>query len=137
MNSHEAAGYNVQGKKLHTYIYISFLISCHKFPYMLSCFFFLVHTILFSSNIPFENSYICKGILENFPHASESVCNAGDLNSILGLVRFPWRREWQPTLVLLLGEFHGQRTLAVFSPWGRKESDTTEELTLTFLENLV
>lgn len=55
-------------------------------------FFFLVHMILFSSNIPFENSYICKGIMENFPGASdgrEFVCNAGDLNSILGLIRFP------------------------------------------------
>ena len=48
--------------------------------------------ILFSSNTPFENSYICKGIMKNFPGASdgrEFVCNAGDLNSILGLVRFP------------------------------------------------
>ena len=42
----------------------------------------------------------------------------------------PWRREWQPTLVFLLGEFHGQRSLAGYSPWGHKESDTTEELTL-------
>ena len=67
----------------------------------------------------------------------ESACNAGDLGLIPGLVRFPWRREWQPTLVLLLGEFRGQRTFEVFSPWCRKESDTIEELnTLTFLENL-
>ena len=26
------------------------------------------------------------------------------------------------------GEFHGQRNLAGYSPWGRKESDTTELL---------
>ena len=26
--------------------------------------------------------------------------------------RIPWRRNWQPTLVLLLGESHGQRSLA-------------------------
>ena len=31
----------------------------------------------------------------------------------------PWRREWLPTLVLLPGEFHGQRRLAGYSPWGR------------------
>ena len=37
-----------------------------------------------------------------------------------------WRREWQPTPVFLPGEFYGQRSLAGFSPWGRKESDTTE-----------
>ena len=36
-----------------------------------------------------------------------------------------WRRQWQPTLVFLLGEFHGQRSLAGYSPWGRKESDMT------------
>ena len=40
-----------------------------------------------------------------------------------------WRREWQPTPVLLPGESHGQRRLAGYSPWGLKESDTTEQLT--------
>ena len=38
----------------------------------------------------------------------------------------PWRRAWQPTPVFLLGKFHGQRNLAGYSPWGHKESDTTE-----------
>ena len=32
----------------------------------------------------------------------------------------PWRRKWQPTLVFLPGESHGQRSLAVYSPWGHK-----------------
>ena len=40
--------------------------------------------------------------------------------------KFPWRREWQPTLVFLLGEFHGQRSLAGYSPWGHKELDMIE-----------
>ena len=31
-----------------------------------------------------------------------------------------WRREWQPTQVFLPGEFHGQRSLAGYSPWGRR-----------------
>ena len=39
-----------------------------------------------------------------------------------------WRREWQPTLVFLPGEFHGQRSLAGCSP---QESDMTEEPTHT------
>ena len=39
----------------------------------------------------------------------------------------PWRRKWQPTPVLLPGEFHG-RSLVGYSPWGNKESDTTERL---------
>ena len=29
---------------------------------------------------------------------------------------------------ILSGEFHGQRSLAGYSPWGHKESDTTEGL---------
>ena len=39
-----------------------------------------------------------------------------------------WRRIWQPTPVLLPGESHGRRSLLGYSPWGRKESDTTEQL---------
>ena len=45
--------------------------------------------------------------------------------------KIPWRWEWQPTPVFLPGEFHGQRSLAGYSPWGHKESDTTEGLTHT------
>ena len=40
----------------------------------------------------------------------------------------PWRREWQPTPVFLPGESQGQRRLVGYSPWGHKESDTTEQL---------
>ena len=32
--------------------------------------------------------------------------------------KIPWRMEWQPTPVFLPGEFHGQRSLAGYSPWG-------------------
>ena len=38
----------------------------------------------------------------------------------------PWRRKWQPTPVFLPGESHGQKNLVGYSPWGQKESDTTE-----------
>ena len=34
-----------------------------------------------------------------------------------------WRRQWQPTPVLLPGKSHGRRSLVGRSPWGRKESD--------------
>ena len=40
--------------------------------------------------------------------------------------KIPWRRAWQPTPVFLSGESHGQRCRAGYSPWGRKELDTTE-----------
>ena len=40
----------------------------------------------------------------------------------------PLRRKWQPTPILLPGKFHGQRSLAGYSPWGHKELDTAERL---------
>ena len=44
---------------------------------------------------------------------------------------FIWRRKWQPTLVFLPGESHGQRSLVSYSLWGPNELDTTERLILT------
>ena len=43
-----------------------------------------------------------------------------------------WKRKWQPTPVFLPGESHGQRSLVGCSPWGHRESDTTERLTHTY-----
>ncbi|KAB0377440.1 hypothetical protein FD755_011884 [Muntiacus reevesi] len=40
-------------------------------------------------------------------------------------------RGWQPTPVFLPGEFHGQRSLVGYSPWGCKELDMSEQLTLS------
>ena len=45
--------------------------------------------------------------------------------------KIPCRKEWQPTPVFLPGEFHGQRSLVGYNQWGRKESDTTEQLSLS------
>ena len=42
------------------------------------------------------------------------------------------RRQWHPTPVLLHGKSHGQRSLVGCSPWGHKESDTTERLHFHF-----
>ena len=49
----------------------------------------------------------------------------------LSVRKIPWRRKWQPIPLFLPGEIHGQRTLPGYSPWGRKELDTTERLTLS------
>ena len=43
--------------------------------------------------------------------------------------KIPWRRARQPTPAFLPGKSHRQRSLAGCSPWGHKESDTTERLT--------
>ena len=65
-----------------------------------------------------------------FPGGSdskESACNAGNP----GLGRFPWRKEWQPTLVFLPAKSHGQRSLVGYSPKDHKDSDMTERLLLS------
>ena len=64
----------------------------------------------------------------SFPGCSdskESACSVADPGSIPGLGRSPERKE-QSTPAFLPGEFHGQRSLAGYSPGGRKASDTTE-----------
>ena len=42
--------------------------------------------------------------------------------------KIPWRRKWQPAPVFLPEEFHGQRNLVGYSPWGLRESDMPEKL---------
>ena len=58
-------------------------------------------------------------------------CNRPGFNPWIEKIH--WRRKWQPTPVFLPGEFHGQRSLVGYSPWGHKESDITEWLSLSLL----
>ena len=73
---------------------------------------------------------ICKFYcLYGFPYSSvgkESACNAGDLGSIPGLRRYPGEGNGYLPSVLSPEEFHGQRSMADYSPWDCKESDMTE-----------
>ena len=62
------------------------------------------------------------------PDDKESACNAGNPGLIPGSGRSP---EGDPP-VFLPGEFHGQRSLAGYTPWGHKELDMTEQLTLHY-----
>ena len=73
-------------------------------------------------------------------------CKESDTNERLSLLLFTYtykinaafkrytffilHRAWLLTPVFLPGESHGQRSLAGYSPWGHKESDTTEQLTV-------
>ena len=61
-------------------------------------------------------------ILDSDSKESTCQCRRPRFDSWLG--KTPWRREWIPTPVFLPGEFHGQRSLAGYSPWGLKELDT-------------
>ena len=67
----------------------------------------------------------------DFPGGSDgkaSVYNAGDLGSIPESGRSPGEGNGNPLQYspVLPGESHGRRSLVGYSPWGRKESDTTE-----------
>ena len=67
---------------------------------------------------------------QGFPSASdgrESACNARP-GFYPWVGKTPCRRKWQPTPVFLLGEFHGQRSLESYSPWGCQEWDTCAQV---------
>ena len=71
---------------------------------------------------------------QDFPVGSdgkESVCQCRKPGFDPWVGKISWKKKWQPTPVFLPGEFHGQRSLAGYSPWGPKESDLTEQLTLS------
>ena len=57
-------------------------------------------------------------------HCHRRSCRRPGLHPWIG--KIPWRRKWQPIPVFLPGESHGQRSLAGYSPRGRKESDMPE-----------
>ena len=58
-----------------------------------------------------------------------------EFNPCLGKIL--WRRAWQSTLVLLPREPHGQRNLAVCSPQGRTELDTTAAAAAKLINNVM
>ena len=68
--------------------------------------------------------------LAGFPGSSEgSVClQCGRHRFDTQVVKIPWKKNWQPTLVLLPGKFHGQKTSIGYSPWDREESHMNEQL---------
>ena len=75
---------------------------------------------------------ICIGPFSGmgFPAGSdskESACNAGDLGSIPGLGASPGGRHGYPLQYSCVENPHGLRSLVGYSPWGHKESDTTEQ----------
>ena len=70
---------------------------------------------------------------QGFPGGSdskESNCSVGRPGFSPCIGKIPWRREWLPTSVYCPREFHGQRSLAGYSPWGHKELDMTKPFSL-------
>ena len=85
----------------------------------------LLHSVL--------QGQICL-LLRCFPGSSDGkvfAYNAGDPGSIPGLGRSPGEGNGNPLQYSCLEKSHGPRSLVGYSPWGCKESDTTEQLHLT------
>ena len=80
--------------------------------------------------------YLFRSLISRgFPGGSaskESACNIGDPGLIPGLGRSPEKRNGYPLQYFCLENPHGQRSLAGYSPWGCKETNMTEKLTLDF-----
>ena len=81
--------------------------------------------------IPWRKDRLPPPVFWGFPGGSdgkESACNVGDLGSVPGLGRSPGGGQGNPLQYSCLENPHGQRSLAGYSPWGLKESDTTQQL---------
>ena len=118
---------------------LSLLSLCFFNIFLLICFSqYSLHPI---KHIPFMCSVLIFCLISGpSPGGSddkESACHTGDLGWIPGLRRFPGEGNGSPLQDSCLENPHGQRSLVCYSPWGRKESDTTEQLRHTrFLEAL-
>ena len=77
------------------------------------------------SGVPLPSPQVAV-VVKNFPD------NVGNMRRGFDpwVVKTPWKKAWQPTPVLFPEESHGQKNLVGYSPWGHKELDTTEPLTL-------
>ena len=69
--------------------------------------------------LDFPQSFLVTQTVKNMPAVQET-----QFDPLVG--KITWKEDWQSTPVFLPGEFHGQRSLAGYSPWGHKESDITE-----------
>ena len=74
-------------------------------------------------------SYLINSYFNVLIVCKASACNAGDLGSIPGLGRSPGEGNGNPLQYACLeNPMDYQRSLVVYSPWGREELDTTEQL---------
>ena len=86
-----------------------------------------------------ELSDLCSGMLTSFLRKMlviwlKEINKKNELRELFfDVLLFPdWRRQWQPTPVLLPGKSHGRRSLEGCGPWGRWGWDTTEWLHFHF-----
>ena len=83
-----------------------------------------IHSTIYTKHLPFGTSLVL----------SKSIClQCWRLGFDPWVGKIPCRSKWHPTPVFLPGKSHGRRSLAGYSPWDRKESDTTEQFHFTSL----
>ena len=95
--------------------------------HVISCEQFLAHRKFLRNTI-----YCCD--FAGGSDGKESMCNAGDVGSMPRSGRSSGAGNGYPILntpVSLPGESHGRRNLVSYSPWGHRESDTAQQLTLS------
>ena len=84
-----------------------------------------------------QNGPPLKSLLQhhNSQVAKKLPANAGGMRCRFDLWvgKIPWSRAWQLTPIFLPGELRGQRSLAGYSPWGHKDLDTTEQVSLSIV----
>jgi len=88
-------------------------------------FFFLILKMIINSHIQWNKNYR-RG---NIWHSSQAP--PSKYLKVFFIIIKKSQYQWQPTPIFLPGESHGKRSLVGYSPWGHKESDTTEWLTHT------
>ena len=66
-----------------------------------------------------QYSFLCYAVgLCRWHSGKESTCQCRKLRFSPLVRKIPQSRKWQPTPIFLPGKFHGQRSLAGYSPWG-------------------
>ena len=85
--------------------------------------------------------FVFTYVILGFPGGSEGKAparNVGDPGSISGSGRSPGEGHGNPTPVFLPGESHGRRSRVgyIYSPWGHRELDTTENTNIFNIDNL-
>ena len=89
-----------------------------------------------AKNHKMSSNHFCpyvKRKIRGFSEAQmvKNLCSIWETRFDSCIGKIPWRRERLPTPVFWPGKFHGQRSMLGFSPWGCKELDTTERLTVS------
>ena len=92
------------------------------------------HSGLISFRVDWLDLLVVQGTLKSLlqHHSSKASILQCSAFFIAQLSHPYWRRQWHPTPILLPGKSHGRRSLAGYSPRGRKETDTTERLHFHF-----